>query len=84
MKAELEKDMINYDVIKKYLTIYLCTIAIPDFKRQRVEAYMRAMSRMTKDEIANANYTLDCWSKLRPKNRPVQYQMSWSNEILPL
>ena len=67
VKAELEKALINYDVIKKYLTIYLCTIAIPDFKRQRVEAYMRSMSRMTKDEILNANYTLDCWSSFGQK-----------------
>ena len=67
VKAEMEKDLINYDVIKKFLTIYLCTIAIPDFKKQRVEAYMRAMSRMTKDEVANANYTLDCWSSFGQK-----------------
>ena len=33
VKAEMEKDMINYDVIKKFLTIYLCTIALPDFKK---------------------------------------------------
>ena len=33
IKAELEKDLINYDVIKKFLTIYLGTVAIPNFKR---------------------------------------------------
>lgn len=47
VKAELEKDLVNFDIIKKYLTIYLATVAIPDFKRQRVEAYIRSMSRMT-------------------------------------
>jgi len=30
-KAELEMDCVNYDVIKKILTIYLATVAIPDF-----------------------------------------------------
>ena len=67
VKAELEKDLINYDIIKKYLTIYLSTIAIPDFKRQRVESYIRSMSRMTQDEVMNANNTLDCWSSFGQK-----------------
>ena len=67
VKAELEKDLINYDIIKKYLTIYLATVAIPDFKRQRVEAYIRSMSRMTTDEVRNANNTLDCWSSFGQK-----------------
>ena len=67
LKAELEKDLINYDVIKKFLTIYLATVAIPNFKRQRVEAYIRAMTRMTGDEILNANNTLDCWSTFGQK-----------------
>ena len=67
VKAELEKDLINYDIIKKYLTIYLSTIAIPDFKRQRVESYIRSMGRMTQDEVMNANNTLDCWSSFGQK-----------------
>lgn len=67
VKAELEKDLINFDIIKKYLTIYLATIAIPDFKRQRVEAYIRSMARMTQDEVLNANNTLDCWSSFGQK-----------------
>jgi len=67
IKAELEKDLINFDVIKKFLTIYLGTVAIPNFKRQRVEAYIRAMGRMTSDEVLNANNTLDCWSSFGTK-----------------
>ena len=67
LKAELEKDLINYDIIKKYLIIYVATIAIPDFKRQRVEAYIRSMGRMTQDEVLNANNTLDCWSSFGTK-----------------
>lgn len=67
VKAELEKDLINFDIIKKYLTIYLATISIPDFKRQRVESYIRSMSRMTQDEVMNANNTLDCWSSFGQK-----------------
>ena len=67
VKAELEKDLINYDVIKKFLTIYLSSIAIPDFKKQRVQAYIRSMQRMTSDEVMNANNTLDCWSSFGTK-----------------
>lgn len=67
IKAELEKDLINYDIIKKFLIIYLGTVAIPNFKRQRVESYIRAMGRMTTDEVQNANNTLDCWSSFGQK-----------------
>jgi hypothetical protein len=31
LKLELEQDVINYDVIKKILIIYLATVAIPTF-----------------------------------------------------
>ena len=67
VKAELEKDLINYDIIKKFLTIYLSTIAVPDFKKQRVQAYIRSMQRMSSDEIMNANNTLDTWSSFGQK-----------------
>lgn len=31
VKVEMEMDVVNYDVIKKILTIYMATVAIPDF-----------------------------------------------------
>lgn len=31
IKAELEMDVVNYDIIRKILTIYLATVAIPEF-----------------------------------------------------
>jgi len=31
LKVEMEMDVVNYDVIKKILTIYMATVAIPDF-----------------------------------------------------
>lgn len=31
VKADLEMDVVNLDIIKKILTIYLQTVAIPDF-----------------------------------------------------
>lgn len=32
-RAELQKDVQLYDVLKKYLTIYLATVAIPNYKQ---------------------------------------------------
>lgn len=58
---ELEKDVVNYDVIKRYLTIYLATIAIPAFKKSRVEAYVRAMGCMTHEEIKNSEAIMLCF-----------------------
>jgi len=36
VRAELQKDVKLYDVLKKYLTIYLATVAIPNYKTQRI------------------------------------------------
>ena len=33
VKAKLEKDVVNFDYIKKFLTIYLATVALPNFKK---------------------------------------------------
>lgn len=62
IKVQLEQDLVNYDVLKKFLTIYLATVAIPQFKKQRVESYVRAMGKMCDEEVKNANSILDCWS----------------------
>lgn len=62
---ELEKDVANYDVIKRYLTIYLATIALPAFKKSRVEAYVRAMGCMTYEEIKNSESIMLCFQKFQ-------------------
>jgi hypothetical protein len=38
-----EKDIQNYEIIKNYLIIYLAEIAIPAFKHQKMENYVKAM-----------------------------------------
>lgn len=65
MVVELEKDVENYDVIRKYLTIYLANIAIPSFKKERVEAYVRAMGCMTFEEIANSEAIVECFLRFQ-------------------
>ena len=65
VKSELEKDVGNFDVIKRFLTIYLATIAIPKYKEQRIMAYVRAMGRMSDCECRNAENTFDCWKNFQ-------------------
>jgi hypothetical protein len=65
LKAALEADVEFYTQLKKLLTIYLNTIAIPAYKKQRTEAYVRAMGMMCRDEMLNAEGTLDCWSNFK-------------------
>jgi len=65
VKKQLELDVVNYDVIKKYLTIYYATVAIPMYKKQRTEAYIRAMGRMADAEVRNAENIFDCWTNFQ-------------------
>lgn len=65
VRSELMKDVQLYDVLKKYLTIYLATVAIPNYKKQRTEAYVRAMGRMADGEVRNAENTYGCWNQFQ-------------------
>jgi len=65
VRSELQKDVALYDTLKKYLTIYLATVAIPNYKKQRIEAYVRAMGRMADAEVRNAENTYDCWNNFQ-------------------
>ena len=47
------------------MTIYLATVAIPAYKKQRIEAYVRAMGRMADSEVRNAENTYDCWNNFQ-------------------
>jgi hypothetical protein len=42
--AQMEKDIINYDIIKNFLTIYLAEIAIPYFKNHKMKVYLNAIT----------------------------------------
>ena len=46
VKSELEEDVINYDVIKKILVIYIDVIAIPQWKKKSTQRYIIAMGQM--------------------------------------
>jgi len=38
-----ERDIANWDEIKRFLTVYLAEIAIPDFKKRKMFKYINAM-----------------------------------------
>ncbi len=61
MKKDLEGDVINYDVIKKILTVYVANIAIPMYKKKATEKYIRAMAQMCDAEQHNAVGLSDTW-----------------------
>ena len=58
-------DLFNYDVIKKILTIYLATVAIPDFQRNAKRRYAISMGHMCDSEVHNADTITDCWDSFK-------------------
>ena len=65
IKGEMEMDCVNYDVIKKILTIYLATMAIPDFQRNAKRRYVIAMGHMCDTEVHNAETITECWDAFK-------------------
>jgi hypothetical protein len=41
--AQSERDVENWDKIKRFLIVYLAEVAIPDFKASRQQKYIKAM-----------------------------------------
>jgi hypothetical protein len=58
-------DVLNIDVIKKILTIYLASIAIPDFQKNAKMRYVIAMGHMCESEVHNAETITDCWDAFK-------------------
>jgi hypothetical protein len=58
---QLEKDINNWLEIKKFLTIYLKEIAIPDFIRRADRMYARTLSDFVAQECENAESKMRCW-----------------------
>lgn len=51
---QLEEDLVNYDEMKNYVIVHLYTDALPDFKKKRVENYLKSMELLSSDELKNA------------------------------
>ena len=41
--AQRERDIENWDIIKKFLIVHLAEIAIPEFRQRKVAKYIQAM-----------------------------------------
>jgi hypothetical protein len=52
--AQRERDIENWDAIKRFLIIYLAEIAIPEFNKKKTQKYISAMQLFSLDELANA------------------------------
>uniref|UniRef100_A0A7S3N0E8 Uncharacterized protein n=1 Tax=Strombidium inclinatum TaxID=197538 RepID=A0A7S3N0E8_9SPIT len=59
--AQREKDIVNWDVVKKYLIIYLAEVAIPEFRQRKVNKYVMAMQNFSMEELENAKKHQMCW-----------------------
>jgi hypothetical protein len=55
----------NWDKIKKILTIYLAEIAIPAYRKRKVNKYCFAMKMFSYDEMINAEKHLACWGDFK-------------------
>jgi hypothetical protein len=60
-----EKDISNWDEIKKYITIYIIEKAVPLFKERKALGYHEAINLFSVDEIGNANNNLRCWTEFK-------------------
>ena len=58
---QTERDIENWETIKKFLVIYLAEVAIPDFKNSKQMKYIKAMQGFSGDELSNAKQTMNCW-----------------------
>ena len=56
-----EKDIENWETIKKFLTIYMCETCIPLFKKKKAIKYLEAMTDFTGDEVSNAKSSQSTW-----------------------
>ena len=52
--AQRERDIENWDAIKRFLIVYLAEIAIPEFTKKKGQKYISAMQGFSLDELANA------------------------------
>ena len=59
--AQRERDIENWDIIKRFLIVYLAEVAIPDFKRKKITKYVFAMQNLSIDELRNSKSQQNCW-----------------------
>lgn len=63
--AQLKIDVSNFDIIRRMLIIYLATVAVPQYKKQAKERYIKQMGLMCRSEVANAASLTNCWGSFK-------------------
>lgn len=59
-----ERDLENYAVIIRVITIYLAENTIPEFKRQKIQSYHNALKEFSSGEVGNAHATYTAWNEV--------------------
>ena len=59
---QTEKDIVNFDILRNYLVIYLAEVAIPSFKHRKMKGYLDAMNSFCLEQIKNSGKHSECWS----------------------
>ena len=57
------KDIDNWDVIRRFLIVYLAEIALPVFRKTKVSKYVQAMEFFSVTELTNAKKHQMCWGE---------------------
>jgi hypothetical protein len=58
---QTERDIENWETIKKFLIVYLAEVAIPNFKTSKLRKYIGAMRGFSSVELNNAGQYTNCW-----------------------
>jgi hypothetical protein len=60
-----KQDVVNWEKIKRILTIYIHDKAIPHYKGNKEQRYVAAMSDFSTEEISCAEKQLECWGDFK-------------------
>ena len=52
--SQQERDVVNYDILKNYLTVYIYQIAIPYWRYTKCKNYLKAMKFFANEEVSNS------------------------------
>lgn len=63
--ADLERDIVNYDLIYNILTVYMATIQLPAYNKNRCSNYMTAMKVFSDGIVGNALAQQDTWKQFK-------------------
>ena len=75
-----QKDIENWDMIKRFLTIYIAENAIPHYKKKKTQKYMGAISSFTLDELKNAKSSQNTWADFYDLTKRIEKQGGFDRE----